>query len=558
MGRSRNLADLLDANGDVKSGFLDNVPPSNDASALTTGTLSADRLAAGSIGAAKLADTYLTPTGDGSGLSGIASDALSRDFTVETGKSVVATRAVNVNSNGKIGAYPQPPTVGSAIDTTSNHTDTIAIATNGKTGLRYTHSISGTVATQNLIPYVYGADGAVTIGSTYSHTATAPSNNQNQSSSAFVRHIGGNCYAVGVQAYGQIKHGINDETGNAGWTLRIVSVNESTGAVTSHYSASSTAAQRTYFYGYGSIGVGLMGSDGSNTIVYLLESGSWGSYYRTVNVNLSTGSTSQITTSSSNLSGNSFVYGGNNNVGVYSGATGYFVKFLNNTHTYQTISGSAVNAITTATSVFFADYSADMKWMGAGDLLFAFYTSTAAITRMAVVKVDLTDGSATVVSNQALPDQMFIPSYYTRKSATEHIFASDIAFNTIETDANGNIQGYGSKIVLASNYAVGFDGSTARVFSRTASATTSHKVITINEFASPEFVPMGVAKTSASTGNVSVVVGGIADGYTGLTVGTQYYTNAANNNGSLVPSSSDDAGSLVGVAISSTELLLTL
>ena len=65
MSKARNLADLLDSNGDVVSGALDNVPPSNDASALTTGTLSADRIGSGSITAAKLADTYLTGISDG-------------------------------------------------------------------------------------------------------------------------------------------------------------------------------------------------------------------------------------------------------------------------------------------------------------------------------------------------------------------------------------------------------------------------------------------------------------------------------------------------------------
>jgi len=53
MSRARNLADLLDANGDVASGALDNVPPSNDASALTTGTLPVERIADGSITDAK-------------------------------------------------------------------------------------------------------------------------------------------------------------------------------------------------------------------------------------------------------------------------------------------------------------------------------------------------------------------------------------------------------------------------------------------------------------------------------------------------------------------------
>ena len=44
MSRARNLADLLDASGDVKSGSLDNVPASDDASALTTGTLPVGRV----------------------------------------------------------------------------------------------------------------------------------------------------------------------------------------------------------------------------------------------------------------------------------------------------------------------------------------------------------------------------------------------------------------------------------------------------------------------------------------------------------------------------------
>ena len=66
MSKARNIADLLDANGDVEVAALGNVPPSNDASALTTGTLDIARLAANSITAAKLTDSYLTGIADGS------------------------------------------------------------------------------------------------------------------------------------------------------------------------------------------------------------------------------------------------------------------------------------------------------------------------------------------------------------------------------------------------------------------------------------------------------------------------------------------------------------
>ena len=57
MTKNRNISDLLDANGDVKSGALDNVPASNDASALTTGTLPIARIADGDIALAKLSAT---------------------------------------------------------------------------------------------------------------------------------------------------------------------------------------------------------------------------------------------------------------------------------------------------------------------------------------------------------------------------------------------------------------------------------------------------------------------------------------------------------------------
>ena len=56
MSKARNLARLVvDTGGDVDVSSLGNVPPSNDASALTTGTLSMDRVAAGSITPEKIA-----------------------------------------------------------------------------------------------------------------------------------------------------------------------------------------------------------------------------------------------------------------------------------------------------------------------------------------------------------------------------------------------------------------------------------------------------------------------------------------------------------------------
>ena len=60
MTRARDIANLVDANGDIVAGALDNVPASNDASALTTGTLPAARIGSGSINNSMLAANAVT------------------------------------------------------------------------------------------------------------------------------------------------------------------------------------------------------------------------------------------------------------------------------------------------------------------------------------------------------------------------------------------------------------------------------------------------------------------------------------------------------------------
>lgn len=76
MSKARNLAKLLvDSNGDVSAGSLDNVPPSNDASALTTGTLAAARLPASGVSASSLtAGTLAAARLPTSGISASAID----------------------------------------------------------------------------------------------------------------------------------------------------------------------------------------------------------------------------------------------------------------------------------------------------------------------------------------------------------------------------------------------------------------------------------------------------------------------------------------------------
>lgn len=90
MTRTRNMSDLLDSSGDVKSGALDNVPASNDASALTTGTLPDGRFPA------------TLPAVSGANLTGINTD-LSGDTSPQLG-GVLDTNGNNIEFPDSSGA----------------------------------------------------------------------------------------------------------------------------------------------------------------------------------------------------------------------------------------------------------------------------------------------------------------------------------------------------------------------------------------------------------------------------------------------------------------------
>ena len=86
MTKANDLASLLDANGDVVSSALDNVPASNDASALSTGTLPDGRFPA------------TLPAVSGANLTGIPTPTLTSlgidnhdQVTVTAGGAVSAT-----------------------------------------------------------------------------------------------------------------------------------------------------------------------------------------------------------------------------------------------------------------------------------------------------------------------------------------------------------------------------------------------------------------------------------------------------------------------------------
>jgi len=85
MSKSRNIADLLDSSGDVKSGALDNVPASDDASSLTTGTIPIARIADDAVVADKLANSINTDIATGVTANTTANAALPKAGGAMTG-----------------------------------------------------------------------------------------------------------------------------------------------------------------------------------------------------------------------------------------------------------------------------------------------------------------------------------------------------------------------------------------------------------------------------------------------------------------------------------------
>ena len=101
MGKARNLADLLETDGDVVSGALDNVPASDNATALTTGTLPIARIADDAITNAKMADDAIDSAQLVSGAvddahlaTGISASKLTGDLPAISGASLTGVAGV--------------------------------------------------------------------------------------------------------------------------------------------------------------------------------------------------------------------------------------------------------------------------------------------------------------------------------------------------------------------------------------------------------------------------------------------------------------------------------
>jgi len=128
MSKARNLADIISGAYDVPVAALGNVPPSDDASALTTGTLPIDRIADGAVVNAKIA-------------SGVDASKLT------TGTLPIARVADGAVTNAKIA---------SGVDASKLTTGTLPVERLPSSGVNASALTTGT------LPIARIADGAVT------------------------------------------------------------------------------------------------------------------------------------------------------------------------------------------------------------------------------------------------------------------------------------------------------------------------------------------------------------------------------------------------------------
>ena len=154
-------------------------------------------------------------------------------------------------------------------------------------------------------------------------------------------------------------------------------------------------------------------------------------------------------------------------------------------------------------------------------------------------------------------DAITFPNRTSAAGAQVALYRKDSFLNTMSLSATGEILGFN----------VGFTAGTGRSFVQSfpgyigsnwlalinENGTQKAARVNINAAVTTPYSHLGFPKATSSSGNQLIVVGGIASGFTGLTAGVKYYTDAGFTG---TVTDSNQSGNFVGQAISSTEILI--
>jgi hypothetical protein len=493
-------------------------------------------------------------TGSPSFPFGLDSSSVVENLTVSSTGSVTAATVVNLTSNG-IGDNPIPATTTPLVSTAANFTwqtyDNLGL-------LLLRGEFSGGVQYRQASRQ---SDGSFLWAASPTQTNTSVSGE----GAGFIDHLGGAFYFSGMQAGG------DPNSGNRTATGRCVQLNPSTGALVASSDTVSVTSTIVNYAGYTRAIVRGIKTDIPNRFV--LQETRDNTFY---SGNANTSRLATITSSGAISS--------TQNAGTsegYDGITRYGWFLLSNNKVLGSRNNASFRIADYNGSSFqnFSTISVDVGY-SAGE--FAWYRPS--------TNLDIFVGAyRDPINHLYIKIYEYIPGSNSIVVRDTVMLAGNIAGNAI-----GSISGTGSNIVLGwqsdgvgyvsthtintstktftgrgVNTVISSDERTPYVsgpntstdvysaFYNNVNNGVNSRRLTVNAYASPAFNPIGVANANGSaTQTVPVVVGGVAGGFTGLSVGTTYYYDTNLYTGAITASPA--SGIVVGIAISSTELLLKL
>lgn len=592
MSKARNLADLLNASGDVKSDRLDN---QSDATSSARGLMTAsmknklDGIEAGATGDQTKADiealginynnlsnkptlfdsntlatvattgsytdlsnkpapfdpntlATVATTGSYSDLTNIpdvSTSSLSSNFTVATGKTVSAGDVVNY-SGGEIGVNPVVNTQSTLIaDSTQEYS-----LVNGDGSIVVKDQGSGVVQ----VGLVNTTTGAITWQSASSDMR--PRTDQSYS----LKWLGGNIFSIA----GGVR--IGNWSCNAPFTgygfARMFEVNTITGAVTWGNSYTFTKYSGVYAEARGYIG--RLTDDKSYFRQYLegYNSGSCGGTGTSSNYYVNSTSNGSLSLTSTFAEVENFE--NETNIVFANGS-----KMLNAIDTNAALADWNGSTLSNYSSISLdSTYSSDMLMYrpeASSDIFICAFKNTS--NEIVINTYSYSSGSVTRTNNHVLissgsdvllgslrgDGNNVILSYRTNSKGYITTFTLDPTTKAFLQEGIAVQQNTSNEVPILAKHST--DKCTALF--NTGSKVNSN-ILTINAYSSARLNWVGVAKAGGTSGgSVEVIIDGVSDGFTGLTPGLTYYYDTSSYDGSVTTSITEYP---VGVAISQTEI----
>jgi hypothetical protein len=487
-----------------------------NASSITSGVLA---VANGGTGLTSVGTNGQVLSSNGSAFTwaNLSSSALSEAFPLKSGATLTAGRAVNVNSSGEVGDYPVLNSLGSIVTNASWSYSQVSL--NVSRGLQYSDSggtvtirgaaitsstatVGGTTAT-----LTYNADYGNQVGRTYRLTDTQ-----------FVATVG---TFDGYFSY---------------VTKTAVFAVDASGNVTkgseSNFSGSSTT----------DYGIGFFIPGFYRVYTYNTSTGVYTWRYATLSANvLSYTTQANLANWATNYTG--IVTSNNIAVGI-SGATGYRATW-NGSSLGTPSSQVLVSGTTGSTGLCLSTTSAVVLYKVADNSIslktFSIDQTTGVLTEVSTLQLE---PAATTADNFsiALKNTTELGFSYTRNGTNY--------FNTASVDSSGTLLGTGVPLATTAINSLGYTGSGDEFRNSTGDKTQSY---TANTYNTPSWNFAGTCAVTQNTSPATIIVNGIATGFTGLTPGVTYYVDSSTFNGSITATATSYP---LGLAVSSTTMRL--